>query len=244
MNTWAFTLCYNEATLIPYWIRHYQTFCDKVIIYVDTDSTDSTEHIAQSMGADVRPYQGTGYLDDIAFIDFAQEKYKEARGKANWVIWADADEIVYHPRIVERLREMWLQGISIAKTCGYSMFSDTPPHGSGQIYDEIKHGIESPAYSKVCVFDPWVDLTWITGKHDASIHGPYSGIDEGLDPLKLLHYRWLGEQWHLARNARNYRRLNEENIQRQHGRELYPGATGPYSVGWYKEQSKLATDCI
>jgi len=39
-SCWAFTLAFNEETLIAYWVRAYRTFCERVIVYVDTDTTD------------------------------------------------------------------------------------------------------------------------------------------------------------------------------------------------------------
>jgi glycosyltransferase involved in cell wall biosynthesis len=243
MTTWAMCLAYNEATLIQYWVRHYRTFCDTVIVYVDTDTDDLTAWIADAEGAEVRDYVGSGHLDDIAFVRFAQDQYKEARGKADWVIWTDVDEIVYHPRIGRRLEVLRAEGINVPIVQGYNMFGDGPPVGVGHIYDEIRRGVRAPAYDKVCIFDPSLDLTWTAGKHDAAFVQPVR-CDDGSDPLRLLHYRWLGEAWHVARNARNFSRINAENLARRHGFETYPGYEGEYSRKWYREQAKLAYDCL
>jgi hypothetical protein len=243
MTAWAFCLAYNEATLIRYWVRHYREFCDKVIVYVDVNTDDGTETIAKQEGATMRPYSDSTGLDDIRYIDFAQEKYKEARGYADWVIWTDVDEILYHPHMHRRLAELKAHGVNVPVVNGYSMFANQPPVGQGQVYDEIRTGIPSPAYSKVCIFDPMLDIKWTTGKHDATFEQTAIRNVAG-EPFKLLHYRWLGKEWHLARNARNYSRLSQENIERQHGRELYPGATGMYSESWYEQNVQLAVDCL
>lgn len=243
MSAWAYTLVFDEEILIPYWVRHHMTFCDKVIVYVDTETTDQTRELAHAEGAEVRDYQGTGSMDDIGFITFAQQTYPEARGHADWVIWADADEIVYHRRMHQRLAELKMIGVNYPSVAGYTMFGDHPPTGPGQIYSQIRSGIESPAYAKRCIFDPALEVQWTTGKHAASVTSPIS-TDGGDDPIKLLHYRWLGHDWFKARNARNYSRLNAENLARQHGRETYPGATGLYSPGWYKGQIPFAVDIL
>lgn len=242
---WAYTLVYNEATLIAYWVRHYVSFCDRVIVYVDDATNDGTEEIAEREGAEVRTYYGTGHLDDIAFVRFAEERYKEARGKTDWVIWTDADEILYHPRITERLSEIRASGVNFPDVLGYNMFSENPPTTDGQIYTEIQRGVQSDAYAKRCIFDPVLDVVWSTGKHNAYVAGPvHTDNTVSDDPLKLLHYRWLGKEWFLARNARNFSRLNAVNISRQHGRETYPGYEGIYSAAWYAEQAALAKACI
>jgi glycosyltransferase involved in cell wall biosynthesis len=241
MTAWAMTLAYNEAVLIRYWVRHYRTFCDKVIVYCDLGSDDGTAALALREGAEVRPYGPSG-LDDVAFVAFAQERYREARGQAEWVVWTDADEFLYHPRLSERLGELRQAGVNLPMVTGYSMMADHPPIGNGQIYDEIKRGFESGAYAKVCIFDPMLDVQWQTGKHRATAEGAVS--DDGSDPLRLLHYRWLGEDYFMNRNRRNFARLNAMNKAMQHGREIYPGYQGQYSPQWYAERRGIAEVCV
>lgn len=242
-RAWAFCLTFNEETMIGYWTKHYKTFCERVVVYVDSETTDRTREIAMSYGADVREYFGSGHMDDIAFIQFAQHHYREARGQADWVVWTDADEFVYHPRLVDRLAEFRDEGTNFPVTVGYSMLADAPPSGPGQIYEQITRGIEATEYAKVAIFDPILDVNWITGKHAAEVHGP-AKRDDGSDPLRLLHYRWLGAQWFAERNARNFSRLNDINRKAQHGRETYPGYFGKFSPEWYNGQLELAKVCV
>lgn len=244
MTAWAFCLAYNEALMIRYWVRHYRTVCDKLIVYLDQDTDDDSQIIAEQEGAEVRSYTGTSKLDDIAFIEFAQEHYKEARGQADWVMWTDVDEIIYHPQLVDRLDELHTAGVNVPTIAGYGMVSYSPPATYGQIYDEIQTGFEMPVYAKLCVFDPALDVRWTTGKHEAGFSGGVVCRDDGSDPLKLLHYRWLGEEYHLARNQRNFARVNELNRAYGHGRETYPDSTAEYSPSWYRQHIQLAKVCI
>jgi hypothetical protein len=229
--------------MIPYWVRHYVTFCDKVIVYVDTDTDDATAILAQGEGAEVRSYVGGSGLDDMAFIAFAEEHYREARGHADWVIWTDADEILYHPRMEQRLRELRSQGVNVPRTAGFGMTANAPPTTSGQIYEEIQAGFQADNYAKIAIFDPRLNLHWDTGKHNASADGEWRR-DDGTDPLRLLHYRWLGRDYFLERNRRNFSRVNPANRAMQHGRETYPGFRGAYSPEWYAEQVLMAKVCV
>ena len=108
---WAYTLAYNESTLIPYWVRHYASFCERVTVYVDDATDDGTDVLAAKAGARVTYHKTTG-IDDEGFVAFARERYPAARGLAEWVIWVDADEFLYHPRIGERLAELRAQGVT------------------------------------------------------------------------------------------------------------------------------------
>src|SRR5438105_2811898 len=131
MQAWAYTLTYNEAHLIPYWVRHFRSFCEKAIVYVDCDTTDDTGVVAEREGAEVREYQGSGQLDDLAFVQFANTQYQEARGQADWVIWTDADEILYHPQISQRLDDLLAAGVNLPHTEYFVMTSDSLPTHEG-----------------------------------------------------------------------------------------------------------------
>lgn len=243
MTAWAMCMAYNEATMIRYWARHYASFCDKVIVYLDTDTDDGSLEIAESEGAEVRPCHLEG-LNDYAAVHFAEEHYREARGQADWVIWTDADEFLYHPQLAARLDHLRAAGVTFPRTQGWSMLSDAPPTGTGQIYEQINRGIPAEAYAKAAIFDPCLDIQWQTGKHSAL--QAYGNVvrDDGVDPLKLLHYRWLGEDWFLTRNARNYSRLPADCIATGQGRETYPEYSGIYSEAWYRGQLEVAQVCV
>lgn len=244
VRCWAFTQAYNERDLIAYWVRHYVTFCERVIVYVDQTTDDGTDRIAREEGAEVRAFFNGGRLDDAGFVRFAQERYPEARCQADYAVWADADEIIYHPRLTERLAELRGEGVTLPRVAGYQMVADAPPSGNGQIYREITKGLPAAEYNKPCVFDPKLDLTWTPGKHDAAVAGNGATRDDGCDPLKLLHYRYLGEAWHAARNARNFARIDEANRAARHGREVYPDWQGVYSPQWFREHAHEAVDVV
>ena len=239
---WAFTLAYQEATLIPYWVKHYRAFCERVLVYVDDASDDGTASLAAEAGAEVRFHQ-TGGLDDIAFVRFAEEHYKEARGRADWVVWVDADEFLYHPSIKERLSTLKGQGVTLPQVQGYQMVGEAPPSGPRPLVEQITKGLPAREYSKVCVFAPALEVAWEVGKHTANVAGAVvSG--GGDDPLKLLHYRYLGHEWLTARNARNYARMPEGNRANKHGVETYPGYEGMYGPAWYEAMAAQAVEVV
>jgi glycosyltransferase involved in cell wall biosynthesis len=238
---WAMCLAYNERVLLPYWVRHYRAFCERVVVYVDDASDDGTASVAAEHGAEVR-FHKTGGLDDVAFVRFAQERYKEARGRADWVAWVDADEFLYHPRLKERLSVLREQGVTLPQVQGYQMVGEAPPRGPLPITAQIKKGLPAREYSKVCVFDPELEVAWEVGKHTASVAGAVVG--GGDDPFKLLHYRYLGHDWLTARNARNYARMPEGNRANKHGVETYPGYEGMYGPAWYEAMAAQAVEVV
>lgn len=242
---WAFTLAYNEATLIGYWVAHYRSFCERVIVYVDADTTDGTGRLASHAGATVHFHNTGGRLDDVGFVAFAEERYPLARGMAQWVVWADADELLWHPRLPGRLDELRAAGVTYPRVEGYQMVADAPPppYSGTPLTELVTRGLPAREYGKPCVFDPALGIRWTPGKHDATVSGPATR-DDGSDPLKLLHYRYFGERWLRERNARNYARIDEANRGMGHGREVYPDHDGVYSARWFAEHAPQAQEVV
>jgi glycosyltransferase involved in cell wall biosynthesis len=240
-SVWVYTVVHNEALMMPYFIRHYATFCSRIIVY-DDHSDDGTQAIVTSAGADLREYPGRG-LDDLAFVAFANEQYKEARGHADYVIWVDGDEFLYHPDIAARLTELHADGVTLPRTRGFNMLGDHPPTTDGQIYEEITTGFQDDRYSKPVIIDPNLDIAWSAGKHEIQVNGPTS-VDHLGDPLKLLHFRYLGRAYHEARSAKNYEQLSDSNKKHHLGWEVMPNWRGAYSTDWYEQRRMTAQEVV
>ena len=229
---WAYTVAYNEAALIPYWVRHHLTFCDRVIVYADPDCDDNTAALAECEGAEVRD-SFSSRLDDDAFVGFANAQWQEAVGQAQWVVWLDADEFLYHPRARQRLTGFTKLGITLPRTVQYVMASPQPPTHPGHIYDlpQFRKGVGTDA-KQAPIFNPnALFVQWVVGKHYASIRGTVCKDDDD-DPFMLLHYRWLGEEYLRARDAKNYSRMTAHEKAGHLGFHCYPGFVGPYDPGW------------
>lgn len=218
MRIRVYAVMHNETTILPYWLRHYAPLADQLVIF-DDHSTDLGMELARGYGAEVRPYPGAG-LDDQEFVDFAAATYPEARGAADWCLWVDADEFIYHPDLRGQLARLAAAGVRLPRVTGYSMFANAFPTTAGQIYDEVHTGVRAPFYDKPVVFDPRLSLRWIPGKH--ALAEPVETPRGGEAALKLLHFRHLGERHFSGRNARNYGRMTARNVAQSYGYQTYP----------------------
>lgn len=218
MNVWVFAVVHNEAAMLPYFLRHYGEVADLITVF-DDHSDDGTAALAEAAGCDVRPYPGAG-LDDQEFVDFAAATYPEALGKADWCLWVDADEFIYHPDLRGQLAALQAAGVRLPRVAGYSMFANAFPVTSGQLCDAVTVGVRAPFYDKPVVFDPRLELRWIPGKH--ALAEPVEVERGGEAALKLLHFRHLGERHFTERNARNYARMSARNVAQGLGYQTYP----------------------
>lgn len=206
MKIWVYTISFNEAVMMPYFLRHYSTFADKIIVF-DEHSTDGTrDMVLDCPKAELRDWPFHG-LDDERFIQAVNNWYKEARGQADWVMWPDVDEILYHTNPIDVLQN---ERCAIIPARGYAMISRSgPPDGDGQIYDYVRMGVPQSNYDKWIIWRPSVEKWHTHGRHDRPMcNGPRSENFQ----FKLLHYHFFGVEYTRVRNRRNYDRCLDKRF--------------------------------
>lgn len=237
MKIWLYCIIRNEARILPYLLRHYEQFVDKMLFFEDHSTDCTRDLILEHSKCELYDWPGTSGVVDDEFLNFANSKWKEARGIADWVIWIDADEFLYHPKITEVLTRYINDGIDIPDIQGFTMVSDKFPEKDGQIYEEIKRGFPEEIWSKKCIFRPHVNMVYNMGRHSIDMR-LVTGKTSSTRELFLLHYRCLGLEYLKSRNERNWNRVPERCRIRSLGTNCSPGFKGAYGFDWYVEMLK------
>jgi len=236
--------CYlrNEMPFFPYFLRHYSTFADKIVIY-DDGSDDGTVDAAKANSlVELRAYpkgnSQTSQFDDIAMVQFASSEYRRFKDY-DWLMWPDADELIYHPDMRGELGRQLEAGADVIAPIGYNMQSDHFPTTDGQVYDEVFMGTHDGFCSKPVVCRPSVDHKgWSPGKHALARIVPGFKIVLGhtiVPSMKLLHFRWLGREYWELRNARNLSRFSPQ----QHGTGYGPHVAYKDYTGYGSQRMHL-----
>jgi len=202
MNIEIYSLCHQEAKIIPYFMRHYTQY-GKVFLF-EGHSTDDSARLAESLGATIIPFDTSNEVRDDMFVDMKNNCWRQS--KADWVIVCDMDEFLYHPNFVYYLST--LQETIVAPHT-FEMISDVFPTTKGQIYEEVQYGFETR--SKFFIFKP-LDLhsmNYGAGCHDAQPEGNVR-INRTSDII-CMHMRHLSIDHVVNRNAYLYSRLSEVN---------------------------------
>jgi hypothetical protein len=200
MRVEAHVLRYGDDWLVPYVVRHYLSFCDKLVIH-DAGGGHSLEMIAENMPAvSVVPWD-CPEVNDIRYAELRNSCWKGST--ADWVIVGDMDEFIYLPEGAEKSLGAYTQmGAAAIRPHGFEMFSETYPTTQGQIYDEIKFGApDDKWYGKPILFCPKLvsDMRWGLGSHecDPVLHdgrrfhvGPRWPFAK--PPCWLLHWHHIG----------------------------------------------------
>lgn len=191
-------MAWNEAETIAISIRHYQQFCDKVIL-LDNFSDDDTREIAEKMGAEVRLFGIKGVLDDREYTKIKNNVWKGS--DADWVIVVDADEILYLDQ------GFFKYEATIIKPQGWQVISREMPKEN---WLEITNGFAYDQYSKLCCFRPKEiqEINYLHGCHVANPKGNVNIFEAGI----LFHYRNVGGPERLvARHALYRERMSDWN---------------------------------
>lgn len=246
MKIWVFAHARNEISLIGWFLRHYSAFADQIHIF-DDHSDDGTAEIISTHPKCV--YHGIkmgGILED-ELLNLARDQYPMARGKADFVMWPDIDEFIYHPDMRGCLEHHRAAGHQLVRTVGFNMMGRPLPADDGvsQLTDLYRTGVRAPIYSKAVVFSPEVPITWSRGKHHLiEPRMRRSPEDHGYEPnpwrLKLLHYRYLTPEYTRERNRRQY----ERSIHKGAAWSCSPSHTGEHSPDWVSRTQHLARDVV
>jgi glycosyltransferase involved in cell wall biosynthesis len=226
----AHILTRNEEHILPYTLRHYTSFCNKVFIH-DMGSTDQTLDIAKEFGAAIYNWDTGGLFDDNLNNRIKNECWKGL--DADWVMVLDADEIIYFPLgFKETLSAYDGQRLAIARPYGFEMLHDTWPNPKGQIYDEAKYGARLDDYSKPVLFAPKriERIRFSTGAHTldeivlAPNAAPVNLREYSNPPCCLLHYHQIGPIEKIAARYDDHTaRMCAANIQNRWGNQK-PGS--------------------
>jgi len=206
MITHICSIVRNDEYILPYFIRHYSTFADKIFI-IDDHSTDNTVEVALLFPkVELLHYEYDGGFNEDNFNYSLENNYiKHSRGIADWVMCVDSDEFIYHKDMHNILKEQRENGVRVLKTEGFMMISKTLPNKEGQIYDESKEGIPMRQYGKTVIFDPNIDISFGHGRHSTFLP---VGIKAKKVGIKLLHYRCLSRDYFITRSEHLYDRAN------------------------------------
>lgn len=222
MKIHAYILCYNEEAIIRFTLDHYSQFCSKIFV-LDNMSTDRSASIAKTYkNVIVLPWSSNNQMDDSKFVDLKAGLYKKysrvgwfTGEVADWVITCDMDELIYHPRLLEKLESYEKDNITVANVCGFDMVSETWPSDGIPVTKQIRTGFRSPGFDKPIVFQPSFEMTFSVGCHP---RGPsyeqmkkQPGYKMAEDRIYLLHYKHIGDRF-IDKAQELGKRLSEKNI--------------------------------
>lgn len=204
----AYALCYNEEILLPHYLKHYLSFCDKIVIY-DNHSTDrSLDIIRSTPKVELRFFESNNEFDELTNMAIKNNCYKEEIGKADFCIVGDIDELLYARNIRYMLLQCKLECINFPNVTGYEMVGDGYPI-TDNIIEEIKYGVYSIEFSKRVIFSPQIDINFTPGCHFCKPKGKIH--ESNKFNFSLLHFKYLSSDYIIKRTQTFMPRISKTN---------------------------------
>jgi hypothetical protein len=220
MKIAIYALCYNEEIMLPFFMEHYSTIADRIVIY-DNQSTDNSVEIAYDMGAtEVRIFDTSDQIRDDITLVLRNNHWHELKDCGyDWIFVVDIDEFIYHMDLMNYLEQAKNDNYSIIVPQGYQMIGDENLSAVKYPPQHIQLGCKSYEYSKPVIFNPdkIVHTNFTPGAHYCKPTGEIS--IKSTNDIGLLHYHWLSLDWVLSRNEWRKQRLSRINNKHGWGRQ-------------------------
>lgn len=246
MKLCIFTICKDEARMMVWFLRHYSTIADKIIVF-DEQSSDGTRELVKACPkAELHEWPWHG-LDDEKFQFAVNNWYREEVGNYDYVAWVDVDELLWSPNL---LRDIEQSKADVITTTGYALINREGwpvDDGKSQAYELVKTGVRQSNYDKPIIWRPEISIQHAIGRHRYEGQWPkYSGkpiVDVG---IKLFHLHHLGAlEGTVQINARNLGRA----VNKKYAWNYTEAYNNPEQVGsaeWVRDAivSNKLIDCV
>jgi Glycosyl transferase family 2 len=157
----------DEEVLLPFFLRHYASFCDSIVVW-DNGSRDRTTELAAAHPlVELRRFQSDGY-DALAVLATMEETKRESVGRFDWCLFPDFDEFVVSRSPGGERAALEAASSDVLVPDGYCLVKgpDEPPLSlSRDLLEQLRFGYRSPPYSKPIVMRPSAKAVLHVGKH-------------------------------------------------------------------------------
>lgn len=210
-------ISYNEEKMLPFTLDYYSSFCEKIFVW-DNMSTDNSDEIySKYPKVEIIKWDSNNEINEMNYVKIKSNCYKEkSRDNVDWVITCDCDEFIYHSNLLDILSKYKKEGVTVVKTSGHEMVSETFPEYDGELLiNKVRVGSEKmPNLSKSIIFNPNIDMSFDVGAHQFYSNNT---ILSKSDEIKILHYKFLGKKYVADVYEKRLKRLSELNKSKKWG---------------------------
>lgn len=215
-----YTLCFNEIDILPFIVDYWKRLPLNKVVVFDNFSTDgSITYLKQFPFVEVRYFKTEG-MNDIVQANIKNLAWRESKGKADYVIVCDMDEVLYSKDLNKTLLKMKEGGYNVLGTPWYACcFDKRPSYTEGKLLHELgdkfyRQSVNRthPHLGKFMLFDPNLidNMQYSVGCHIAHPL-PQMKLLETNDVVAIHVNKGLSEDYFVERRKVMCKNLSETN---------------------------------
>lgn len=212
-------LCWNEEKMIPFFLKHYENYVDKIIVYDNKSNDNSVKLLRKHPKTIIVPYDTKGEIRDDAYLQIKNNAWKNSVNEADIVIVCDMDEFLYTDDLRRYIIDFNNSDSTIVKPEGYDMIVEKFNFDyNHKLTDAVKTGFRNNLFDKLVMFKP-KSIKSINFNFGCHVAAPMGDVKYFNQPIKLLHYKRLGLDYFLNRMAIYKKRISDFNKKNKLGFE-------------------------
>lgn len=219
-------MVYNEALILPYFLRHY-SYLDEIHVLYETDSRDeSLEILSRAPNVVIEECHIEGGLDDIDKINLINQVVRKIR--ADWLYVVDPDELIFPPFNESPYDFLKRQSCDVVRSGMFQVYrhrddrdldpsSDPIPqriHGDPDLFatEPQSHRVPNYTYVKPNIVRPSKKIRFLPGQHRISWNPRVSA-----ELYIGVHWQMADPSFAIARRMERKARVSERNRRHQWG---------------------------
>ncbi len=212
-----YAACWNEIDRLDAFFAHYDAWVDRYFIFDDGSDDGSVERLARhprvSLQRLVRTQESSLVL---SLRDLYNEGWKASRGKADWVVVVNIDELVQHENMLAYLSRCKDAGYTMKPSLGYEIVPTPPPLTAPPHW-----ALPNIFSNKLAVFSPSAisEVNYDVGRHTARPNGTIRMPMR--DELINLHFKYDDPAAAFERMQRQGSRLRPLDMQNGWGSQYH-----------------------
>ena len=215
-----YTVCWDEADMLGFFFRHYDSWVDRYVVYDDGSTDGSLEILRAHPKVELRRF---ARVEAESFVlshkAMQDEAWKESRGRADWIVITAIDE---HLHVAGRPMADYLAGpearrATLLPALGFDMNHPVMPDDRGLLVERVTSGRPRSAFNKLSLFRPDAvrETGFGPGRHAADPVGDLRLPER--DAVMLWHYKHLGFERNATREAAQALRLGAVDVANDFG---------------------------